>query len=233
MWSFFGRKPSTSNYSIKSKEEMYTPSRHQEPAAFPEGGPRTKFESRDCKTLAYPSLGGIILGYFTGIELAWLGLSRLDEVKRSTDPHEEDAFAFRMLRLGARWWPNLEFYLKHEEKMTEIPYGHHFPSNVYIGYSSVGGVWVLKTADNRKRLPSDPEEQPHDWARVIMTCTMDERCAVLERFGAKFYANVEDCPDIPKSLEEGIGIGRKYESLLKKMEDYAPEGYVDRWLDSL
>ena len=66
-----------------------------------------------------------------------------------------------------------------------------------------------------------------------MTCTMDERCAVLERFGAKFYANVEDCPDIPKSLEEGIGIGRKYESLLKKMEDYAPEGYVDRWLDSL
>ena len=233
MWTFFGRKPSTSNYSIESKEEMYTPSRHLEPAAFPEDAPRTKFKSRDCKTLAYPSLGGIILGYFTGIELAWLSLSRLDEAKRSTDPREEDAFAFQMLRLGAQWWPDWEFYLKHEEKMTEIPYGHHFPPNVYIGYPSIGGVWVLKTADNRKRLPSDLEEQPHDWAKVIMTCTMDERCAVLERFGATFYANIEDCPDIPKSLKEGIGIGRKYESLLKKMEDYAPEGYVDRWLDSL
>jgi hypothetical protein len=80
---------------------MYTLSRHLEPAAFPEGAPQTKFESRDCKTLAYPSPGGIILGYFTGIELAWLSLSRLDEAKRSTDPREEDAFAFQMLRLGA------------------------------------------------------------------------------------------------------------------------------------
>jgi predicted metal-binding protein len=66
-----------------------------------------------------------------------------------------------------------------------------------------------------------------------MTCIMDERCAVLERFGATFYANIEDCPDILKSLKEGIKIGRKYESLLKKMEDYAPKGYVDMWLDSL
>ena len=206
---------------------MYTPSRRLEPTAFPEGAPRTKFGSRDCKTLTYPSLGGIILGYFTGIELAWLGLSHLDEAKRSTDPREEDAFAFQMLRLGARWWPDWEFYSKHQEKMAEIPYGHHFPPNVYVGYPSVGGVWVLKTADNRKRLPSDLEEQPHDWARVIMACTMDERCAMLERFGATFYANIEDCPDIPKSLEEGIRIGRKHESLLKKMEDYAPEGYVD------
>ena len=212
---------------------MYTLSRRLEPTAFPEGALRTKFGSRDCKTLAYPSLGGIILGYFTGIELAWLSLSHLDEAKRSTDPREEDAFAFQVLRLGARWWPDWEFYSKHQEKMAEIPYGHHFPPNIYVGYPSVGGVWVLKTADNRKRLPSDPEEQPHDWAKVIMTCTMDERCAMLERFGATFYANIEDCPDVPKSLEEGIGIGRKHESLLKKMEDYAPEGYVDRWLDSL
>ena len=233
MWSFFGRKSNKSNYGIESKEGMYTPERRLEPAAFLEGAPRTKFESRDCKTLAYPSLGGIILGYFTGVELTWLGLSRLLEAKRSTDPHEEDAFAFQMLRLGAQWWPDWEFYSKHEGKTTEIPYGHHFPPKAYIGYPSAGGVWVLKTADNRKRLPNDPEEEPHDWAKVIMTCTMDERCAVLERFGAMFYANIEDCPDVPKSLEEGIGIGRKYESLLKKMEDYTPGGYVDRWLDSL
>jgi hypothetical protein len=55
----------------------------------------------------------------------------------------------------------------------------------------------------------------------------------LEQFRVTFYANIEDCLDVLKSLKEGIGIGRKHESLLKKMEDYAPKGYVDRWLDSL
>ena len=34
---------------------------------------------------------------------------------------------------------------------------------------------------------------------------MDERCAVLKEMGGTFYALVEDCPDIAKSLEDGSG----------------------------
>jgi hypothetical protein len=82
-------------------------------------------------------------------------------------------------------------------------------------------------------LPDDPEERPEDWAKIVMAFTMDERCAVLERFGATFYSNVEECADVPKSLAEGIEIGRQCECLLKKMEDDAPGGYLDRWLDGL
>lgn len=54
--------------------------------------PRTEFLPSTCKTIAYPSSGGIIFEYFTGVELAWLGLSRSEETKRSVDPAKEDAF---------------------------------------------------------------------------------------------------------------------------------------------
>jgi hypothetical protein len=230
MWSFFSR---VTNCIIEPKEEMHIPNRRLESTALAEGALRTKFESGDCKTIAYPSSGGIVLGYFTGAELEWLGLSHSDEAKRCIDPHKEDAIAFQMLRLGALWWPSWKFYSRHSEKMAEIPYRHHFPPNLYVGYPSTGGVWTLKTADNRIRLPGDAEERPEDWTKVVMACTVDERCAMLERFGATFYADVEECPDVPKSLEEGIEMGRQYEGLLKKMEDDAPGGYLDMWLVSL
>jgi hypothetical protein len=219
--------------TTERKEEMHTSDRRQESTVLVGGTLRTSFGLQDCKTVAYPSSGGIVLGYLTGAELAWLGLSRLEETQRSSSPDEEDAFAFQMLRLGARWWPSWKFYSKHSQKMAEIPYGYHFPLSIHVGYPSKGGVWVLKTANDGVRLPDDAEERPEDWAKAVMACTMDERCAVLERLGAIFYANVEECPDVPKSLEEGTEIGRRYECLLKNMEDDSPGGYLDRWLDSL
>lgn len=88
----------------------------------------------------------------------------------------------------------------------------------------------MKTADRRVRIPDDPIELPNEWAKVVMAFTMDERCAALKNFGATFYPTVEECPDIPKTLEEGIETGRYYESLLRKMEDDSPQGYLGRWL---
>ena len=57
---------------------------------------------------------------------------------------------------------------------------------------------------------------------------MDERCEVLKDFDGTFYEKVEDCEDIAKTLEEGIRKGKRYEELLKKMEDMK---YVDNWLE--
>ena len=56
---------------------------------------------------------------------------------------------------------------------------------------------------------------------------MDERCEVLKDFDATFYEKVGDCEDIVKTLQEGIRKGKRYEELLKKMEDMK---YVDKWL---
>ena len=170
---------------------------------------RTEFGTINCHATAYPSQGGIVTRSFTGLELDWLGLSRLQPAKTSSDPHEEDEFAYQMLRLGARWWRSEAYERKKDdEAWSGIPYPE-YPPILYVGYPSTGGVWVLK----RYSMESEYEEQ----AKAIMAFTMDERCAVLKEFGAQFYASVEDCPDIPKSLEEGIAVGKRYEEVMNKI----------------
>lgn len=233
MWSFiFGRSSAASNNTKPAVFER-SPTSIKKPTIFGKDAPRTKFGPRGCETIAYPSSGGFILGYLTGAELSWLNLSRSKELSRSKDPHQEDAFASNLLKLGARWWPSQELYAKHSDKISEFPYGYHFPPTTHVGYSITGGVWVLKTADDRIRIPGDPEECPENWEKIVMAISMDERSAILEEFGAKLYEEVQLCPDIPKTLEEGIAEGQKYAELLTKMEDDSPGGYLDRWLESL
>jgi hypothetical protein len=75
---------------------------------------RTEFLPPSCKAVAYPSSGGIVLGYFSAVELAHLNLSRTKPINRSSDPAEEDDLALRMLRLGAHWWLSWDLYTLHQ-----------------------------------------------------------------------------------------------------------------------
>ena len=65
-----------------------------------------------CKATAYPSSGGIVLDYFSAVELAHLNLSRTKPASRSSDPVEDD-LALRMLCLDAHWWPSWDLYTLH------------------------------------------------------------------------------------------------------------------------
>ena len=77
--------------------------RYREPWISHDPNTRTEFLPLLCKVTAYPSSGGIVLGYFSAVELAHLNLSRTKPATRSSDPAEEDDLALRMLRLGAHW----------------------------------------------------------------------------------------------------------------------------------
>jgi hypothetical protein len=198
---------------------------------------RTEFLSWSCLVTAYPSSGGIVLGYFSAVELVHLNLSRTKPANRSSDPAEEDDLALRMLRLGAHWWPSWDLYAVHRGQISEdIPYDFHFPPKVNVGYPSLGkGMWVFKFSADERTWDKEDERKPYletkpdDWeGKIGMTLTMDERCEVLKDFGATFYEKVEDCEDIATTLQEGIRKGKRYEELLKKMEDMR---YVDNWLE--
>ena len=112
----------------------------------------------------------------------------------------------------------------------------HFPPIVKVGYpSSRDGIWVFKySADQRtweEELNRKPylKLQPDGWeAKFNMILSMDEQCDVLKDFGATFYQNIEECNDLPMTLEEGFESGKHYEKLLEKMDDL---DYLDRWLD--
>ena len=47
---------------------------------------------------------------------------------------------------------------------------------------------------------------------------MDERCEVLEECGATFYEGVDECDKLPETVE-GVREGKRYEGLLKRIED--------------
>jgi hypothetical protein len=203
--SYFAVITTLAAKSIISNPESQTP--YIDPDHFPyieqDTSVRTYFGTVNCFVRGYPSSGGIVRGTFTGAELDWLGLSRSQTSLRSSDPQAEDEFSFQMLRLGAHWWRSECFY---DELSDGYPWHANYPPTLNVGYPVTGGVWVLKQSG---------EYEQHDFAKVIMAFTMDERCAVLEKMGATFYPNVDDCPDIAKSLEDGIAIGKQWEERMK------------------
>ncbi|TRX90099.1 hypothetical protein FHL15_009018 [Xylaria flabelliformis] len=197
----------------------------------------TEFFPTYCQVKAYPSMGGVVIGRFTAVQLRQLGLSNIKPAPRSHNEIEEDGLALEMMRQGAHWWPSWQFYVHHYDRLAaQMPYGFHFPPRIYVGYPSSGiGVWVSKFSEDRVEFaendPAKPylERIPEDLdAHVNMALNADERCEVLKSFGAKFYDTVEECEDIPKTLDEGYQRGKRYEQLLKKMDD---DLYQDRWLE--
>ncbi|KAF9881518.1 hypothetical protein CkaCkLH20_00664 [Colletotrichum karsti] len=182
--------------------------------------------------VAYPSIGGRVILTPTPVDLQYLDLPRTHDTERSLSSVEEDDLALRMLRLGAHWWPTWSIYARHRESLNNgTVYDFHFPPDVVGGYPSSGGAWVAKYTPERiqrfnERNFSLPM-RPFEWDRVMrQVLTMDEKCAALKDFGARFYEDVRECEDIPKSLEEGRQQFQRYERHLEKMDDVE---YQRRW----
>jgi len=170
---------------------------------------------------AYPSQGGLVYGIFTGVELDWLGLSRSNKSQPSEDPHEEDEFAYKILRLGARWWKSKSFYewrYRQAWKGT-FPWPDSYPPILHVAYPSSGGIWVYRQFSK--------DNTPDEYAKVIMARNMDERGEALKEFGAEFYADIDECPDIPKTLEEGIAVAREWEEKMKELDERIPPHLMD------
>ncbi|RYC55629.1 hypothetical protein CHU98_g10578 [Xylaria longipes] len=169
---------------------------------------RTEFFPTHCQVKAYPSMGGVVIGLFTAVQLKHLGLSNVKPAPRSHNETDEDGLALGMMRQGAHWWPSWQFYVRHYDRLdAQMPVGYaeNDPVKPYL-----------------ERMPEDLD------AHVNMALNADERCEVLKSFSAKFYDTVEECEDIPKTLEEGYQRGKRNEHLLKKMDD---GHYQERWLE--
>jgi hypothetical protein len=192
---------------------------------------RTEFSQSSCTVFAYPLSGGIILKNVVGVELDFLGLPRTETVLCHDDGEMEDTPALRMLQIGARWWPSLNFYKRYA--FSDHPYGYHYPSDRYVGYPSTSGILLLElfAESSVSWLEGlDPPQKPETWARVLLSSSMDERCTVLTEFGATFYEDSGQCDKLPKTLEEGVAEGKRYERLILKMKD---DAYLEEWMESL
>lgn len=158
----------------------------------PNARPRTRFGASGCAVWAYPSIGGVVYGYFTAVQLKQLGLSNMEEADRSDNGDDEDRLSVAILQRGAHWWPRWGLYLRHSEKMRTTPYDFHFPPSIHVAYpSSDNGVWVLKGSQDREREVEDDFIKPllpyipvQLKPRRSLALTADEECEALKHFGA-------------------------------------------------
>ncbi|KAI1740087.1 hypothetical protein F4680DRAFT_419639 [Xylaria scruposa] len=209
---------------------------------------RTEFFSRYSRVKAYPSVGGVVIGRSTAVQLKQLGLSNIKPAPRSHNETEEDELALGLMRQGAHWWPSWQFYMHHYDRLdARRPVCFHYPPRIYVGYPSSGnGVWVSKFTEDGVWVPRPTAigYAENDFVNAYylefmwedlevyasMALNEDERCEVLKSFGAKFYDTVEECEDIPKTLDEGVQRGKRYEELLNKMDDI---DYRKRWSEGM
>ena len=130
------------------------------------------------------------------------------------DVDEEDVFCRRLLLLGAKWWDGYNRY--YDMTRFESETYEEFLDNergkvrqeptkrerrwVKVGwenaavYSSVGagGFWVLDCDVNWFGILETDNLVPEDAGRIKLAKTMDERCIILKKMGAKYYPRLED-----------------------------------------
>ena len=166
---------------------------------------RSQFYISGCTFRGNPSSGDLINGNGTAAELEWLGLSRSHTADWSQELTAEDEFCYQILRLGARWWKSETFYIRRPDQVSSgYPWPSNFSPTLHLGY----------------HLQLSGESLPEEWAQVQMAFTMDDRCRALVDIGAIFYADVRECEDISKSLEDGAAIGRLSEGRLRQIDKW-------------
>ena len=162
---------------------------------------RIVFLSDSISIWGWPSRGGLIVLEEAGpVDFDYLGLDRLQPLgSRSNNEDEEDSFCQNLLQLGARWFDSRErygFVANVADGMEPEDQAIHngeqpAPSDMERRWVRVGheeaGFWVLEydrviffAREMRNILPSEA-------SRVTLAKTMEERCEILKRMGAKFY----------------------------------------------
>lgn len=166
----------------------------------------------------WPSRGGVIcLDRAIALDFEFLGLDSVNPpMRRDRDQDAEDLFCQRLLLLGAKWFDNeerccfvAEVAENEEPALNAIITGDEpKPSTMERRWVSVafpdgqspeGGFWVLEFESGMRGTPSffvekskKPVLMPGNAGRVHLAKTMTEKCAILEKMGAKFYTSLAE-----------------------------------------
>lgn len=140
---------------------------------------RTEFGKQGCATFGYPSSGGVLIKDPVDIvDMQYLQLDRFKVSQRSANILEEDAFCERMRRIGATWWPSEREYI---DVLLGVRERTELEARVSVfGWPEDGtGVWLLRY-ESEKAIP-------WDFGKLQFAIDMNERCQIIQGYGAKFY----------------------------------------------
>lgn len=150
---------------------------------------RSKFEGSGCTVYAWPCSGrGVVIKDDADVvDMAFLGFDRFHPPTHRFEQQErEEEFARLLRRAGGKWWssPLRASQIAQRWKGAEGPEREKW----FFGWAPAdgsGGVWAL--------CYDIDDENISDTAILRMAVTMEERCVLLEKMGAKFYADPKEC----------------------------------------
>jgi hypothetical protein len=160
---------------------------------------RAVFDGEGCTIYAWPCRGGVIIKENADVvDMAFLGFDRFAPPTHrfpDAEQEKEDGFARTLLRIGATLWRSQRRYANVGAGAKE-PEGEERMRR-FFGWEPrdrSGGVWALEFDVD--------EEEPPETARLRMAVTMEERCTVLQKLGAKFYEDPKKCPGLKGAYDD-------------------------------
>jgi hypothetical protein len=154
---------------------------------------RCVFETEGCTIYAWPCRGGTVIKENADIvDMAFLGFDRFSPPTHrfpSDEQAKEDEFARELLKTGGKLWAN-------QRRFAQVGMGWEEAEGEermcrFFGWER-GGVWALC-------FDVDDEEQP-EAGRLKLAVTMEERCRILEKLGARFFADPKECEGLEEVL---------------------------------
>ena len=169
------------------------------PIEYPDRGPpmRVSFTLGGCNIHGRPRTGGVWTKAGASlVDLDYLGLDRFTPVKSSKNASDEEGFVRKLRMLGAEFRKSVDhpFYDGVSRSM-----GKAVTLIRWIGLLRNGGILVLE-------YDLAEDDVPSNLGLLKMCVTMEERCRMMEQFGAKFYERPADCPlfsDLFESADTG------------------------------
>lgn len=173
---------------------------------------RTTFGDFEVTLLGWPSRGGVIvLEHATAPDFEFLDLIQTSPPQlRDMNQENEDIFCRQLLLLGAKWYDSIERYdfilqvragdpraindLEHKRALLPTTRERRWISVGWL--REPNGAFLIANYEISMYWAEDEENFAPDFAATLtLARTMEERCKILRKLGARYYASLDQYRD--------------------------------------
>ncbi|KAL9080808.1 MAG: hypothetical protein Q9157_000504 [Trypethelium eluteriae] len=157
---------------------------------------RVVLDSNGAIAIGLPLTGGILIKYVNAVDLEHLRASRKASTARPNPniPSEEDEWCTKLRSLAPGWYRSIsDRYQTLNDDRPKTTTEEEQASIGYLDSPRSGHVVVVRCVTG---------QMPAEWGAYNKCLTMQERCDVMEEFGADVYGTADEAEELNGRHEE-------------------------------